>query len=97
MINSIHNQIAIQRQTQNGAAPQSATKKIASSFQETFDEVNRSQLEATAKVNEMVAGKNKDIVGTIISMEKADISMRMMMAVRNKVVSAYQEMMRMQV
>jgi len=33
----------------------------------------------------------------MISMEKADISMRLMLQVRNKVLDAYQEIMRMQV
>ena len=48
-------------------------------------------------VNDMVAGKNKDIPATMIAMEKADVSLRLLMSVKNKVVAAYEEMMRMQI
>lgn len=79
------------------ATPQSAGKEIVGSFQKMFDSVNADQMTADKKIAEMVAGKNKDIPGTMVAMEKADISLRMLMAVRNKLVGAYEEIMRMQV
>lgn len=82
--------------TKTGTAS-SAAKQITSSFQKMFDEVNTDQVTAEKKVADMMTTKNKDISGTIIAMEKADVSLRMLMAVRNKIVSAYQEVMRMQV
>ncbi len=99
MANSIQNNSSIVQQNvaANKSAPKSAAKGITSSFQKMFDEVNKDQLQAEKKVNEMVAGKNKDIPGTMIAMEKADVSLRMLMAVRNKIVNAYEEIMRMQV
>ena len=39
---------------------------------------------------------NADIGGTMVSVEKADVAFQLMMQVRNKVVSAYQEMEKMQ-
>ena len=48
-------------------------------------------------VTEMAAGRNKDIPGTMIAMEKAETSLKMLMSLRNKAVSAYQEVMRMQI
>ena len=45
----------------------------------------------------MLTSENKDIHGTMIALEKADISMRLMLQIRNKLVSAYEEVMRMQV
>ncbi len=98
MVDSIHNKTILQQQkTQNNEKPSSAAKNISNSFQEMFDEVNKDQIAAEKKVVDMVAGRKKDIPGTMIAMEKADVSLRMLMAVRNKVVNAYQEMMRMQV
>ena len=76
---------------------QKPSGEMFSNFQQMFDEVNRNQLEAENNIVEMVAGRNKDIAGTMVSMEKADTSVRMLMSVRNKVVSAYEEIMRMQV
>ena len=66
-------------------------------FEKIFDQVNRDQLVADRRVAEMVAGKDKDIPKTMIAMEKADVSLRLLMAVRNKIVSAYEEIMRMQI
>lgn len=98
MANTIQNGVTPQQtgQVQKGTA-RSAAKSIATSFEEMFDEVNKDQIAAEKKVSEMMTGKNKDIPGTIMAMEKADVSLRMLMAVRNKIVNAYQEMMRMQV
>jgi len=53
--------------------------------------------EADRAVHELAAGENKDIHQTMIAMEKADVSFRLMMQVRNKIITAYQEVMRMPV
>ena len=77
--------------------PKSAGKEIVGNFEKMFNEVNKDNVIADKKISEMVAGKSKDISGTIIAMEKADVSTRLLMAVRNKLVSAYEEVMRMQI
>ena len=41
--------------------------------------------------------ENRDVHGTVIAMQKADVSFRLMMEVRNRIVNAYEEVMRMQV
>lgn len=84
-----------QTKVQTDPTPRSAGKKIVSSFEKMFDEVNQNSLNAQKMVNEMVAGRNKDVAATIIAMEKASISGQMLMAVRNKIVNAYEEVMRM--
>jgi flagellar hook-basal body complex protein FliE len=50
---------------------------------------------ANAQV-ELATGRNGNIHETMLAMSKASISFQMLMEVRNKVVSAYQEVMRMQ-
>jgi len=50
---------------------------------------------ATAQV-ELSTGRNGNIHETLLAMNKAEVSFRMLTEVRNKVVSAYQEVMRMQ-
>jgi flagellar hook-basal body complex protein FliE len=54
-------------------------------------------LTAEAKQVELLVTENKDIHGTMLALEKADLSMRLMLQIRNKLVSAYEEVMRMQV
>lgn len=97
-MNSIQRQHLLgTQQTQAKNTPTSTAKKIVGSFENMMNEVNNDQIQAEEKITQMVAGKNKDVAGTMIAMEKADVSMRMMMAVKNKAVNAYQEIMRMQI
>lgn len=63
----------------------------------SVEKVNKLQQEADKAINELVLGDNKDIVQTMIKMEKADISFKLMMQIRNKIVQAYEEIMRMQI
>ena len=75
------------------AAPGADFKKILSN---SIQEVNKLQSQANESVQGMVLGKT-DIHTAMIDMEKAGISFRLMMQVRNKVLSAYEEVMRMQI
>ena len=58
---------------------------------------NALQLKAATAQEELATGRNGNIHETLIAMSKADVSFRMVMQVRNKIISAYQEVMRMQV
>ena len=66
-------------------------------LKKSVEKVNALQNQADAAIDELALGNNKDIVQTMITMEKADISFRLMMQIRNKIVKAYEEVMRMQV
>jgi flagellar hook-basal body complex protein FliE len=61
----------------------------------SVDELSQAQVEANRSVEEMAMGR-KDIHQTMISMEMAGLSMRVMLQFRNKMISAYEEIMRMQ-
>ena len=64
---------------------------------ESISEVQRLQNEADTTIRQLVAGEIKDVTQAMVAVERADVSFQTMMAVRNKVVAAYEEMMRMQV
>ena len=70
---------------------------LRSTFEKMLQEGNQQQLNAEAKQVELLVTDNKDIHGTMLALEKADLSMRLMLQVRSKLVSAYEEVMRMQV
>ena len=72
-------------------------KSFSNMLMESIDKVNDLQKQADTSIDELVMGDNKDIVQTMIMMEKADVSFRLMMQVRNKILQAYEEVMRMQV
>ena len=61
------------------------------------NDVNHTQVEANEAVAAMVTGRSHNIHETMIALDKADVSFRMLMKVRNKAVEAYQEIMRMQI
>ena len=64
---------------------------------ESITEVQRLQNEADVTIRQLVSGELKDVTQAMVAIEKADVSFQTMMAVRNKIVSAYEEVMRMQV
>tara|TARA_B100001996_G_scaffold180997_1_gene138194 strand:- start:568 stop:870 length:303 start_codon:yes stop_codon:yes gene_type:complete len=70
---------------------------IKRTFEKILQDVNQQQFNAEAKKVELLVSENKDIHGTMVALEKAELSMRLMLQIRNKLVSAYEEVMRMQV
>lgn len=61
------------------------------------DDVNSLQKTADVKMQELATGKTNNIPDVMMAVEKADIAMKLMVSVRNKMIEAYQEVMKMQV
>ncbi len=59
--------------------------------------VEASSAKADAAVAGYLSGGNDELHSTILATQSADLNFEMFMQVRNKVVSAYEEIMRMQV
>ena len=78
----------------NGSSPEKSFGEMLGS---SIEKVNDMQLQADRGAKELAAGRNKNIHETMLMMEKADMSFRLMMQVRNKMIDAYREIMRMQV
>jgi flagellar hook-basal body complex protein FliE len=62
----------------------------------TFATTNVLQHRSANAQIELSTGRNGNIHETLLAMSKANVSFRMLTEVRNKIVSAYQEVMRMQ-
>ena len=58
---------------------------------------NELQKQSDQEIQKLMTGESQDLHTTLIAVQKADLSFQMMMQVRNKIVQAYQEIMRMQV
>jgi flagellar hook-basal body complex protein FliE len=52
--------------------------------------------EASSSAQSFLAGEEQDLHTTILATQKAELALEMFLQVRNKVVNAYQEIMRMQ-
>ncbi len=95
------NPIGLSSATQKPGVPEKASPAVnASSFgqwlEKSLIEVNRLTHEADQAALKLATGQNRDIHGTMISMQKADVALNLMMEVRNKIISAYEEVKRMQ-
>ncbi len=82
-------------------APGKPAEKGSGSFAQVLKsslaEVNAMQQKADAQISALATGDKASMHETMIAMEQADVSFRFIMQVRNKIVEAYQEILRMQV
>ena len=82
----------------NGVAGVGETSKgFAGMLQDSLQKVNEQQVQSDSAIKELVAGRSKNIHETMLTIERADTSLKMAMQVRNKILDAYREIMRMQV
>ena len=79
----------------NPQAPGSTT--FSETLRSSVEKVNEAQVQADTAIKALVSGRTKNIHETMLAVEKADASLKLMMQVRNKVLDAYREIMRMQV
>ena len=79
------------------AAPGAGEKTFADTLKDAVQSVNQAQKTSDFKMQELATGKTRDIADVMITAEKADISLKLMTTVRNKIIEAYQEIMKMQV
>ena len=70
---------------------------FADTLSESLNKVNDLQKEADKAIEDFATGKTRNIHETMIAVNKADLAFRLTMQVRNKIVEAYQEVMRTQV
>jgi len=70
---------------------------FAQTLKDSINEINNIQQQADQAVSNLVEGKSQDLHQTMIAVEKADLSFQLMMQVRNKILSAYEEIQRMQI
>jgi flagellar hook-basal body complex protein FliE len=81
----VHNAVPTNKPSQN----------FADLLKEAINEVNRQQVESEQLSQKLVTGEVQDIHQVMIASQKASISLSLAIQVRNKVVEAYQEIMRM--
>ena len=63
----------------------------------SISEVQRLQVDADQTIRELVSGEITDVSQALVALEKADIAFNTMMQIRNKIIEAYQEVIRMPV
>jgi len=66
-------------------------------LKDSLAQVNHLQHEADGAIQQLATGGTATLHDTMLTIEKAELSFKLMMQVRNKIVEAYQEVLRMQV
>jgi len=81
------------------AAPQPAPSGpgFGEALHQALDRVNQAQATADQASQDFSVGRTQDAASTLIAVEKANLAFQLTLQVRNRLVEAYQEVMRMQV
>lgn len=84
-----------------GAMPTGPAAAGAPSFKDVLmdniRQVNDLQAQATSAMEELAAGRRNDVEGVLLATQKADTAFKLLLAVRNKVQAAYEEVKQMRV
>ena len=90
-VSEVKNTQEIKKTTQDGG------EGFLSVLKDTINELNTEQEKADIASASIATGTVKDLHQAAIAIDKAEISMKMMLEVRNKALSAYKDILRTQV
>ena len=100
MINGIRpvldNIVAPASSTPAAAAAEKAKSPFADAFHDAVARVNAFQERSDTSVNRFLSGENEEVHQVALDAQRAELAFDLFMQTRNKVVQAYQEIMRMQ-
>src|SRR5688572_10108443 len=82
-------------QLPKSAASNPLKAEFSAYLKDAVGEANQLQQMADQAIQQLVARGKGDLQDTMVALEKADVSFRFLMQVRNKVLEAYQEFIRM--
>ena len=77
-----------------GAAPAGG---FMNQLEQAISKANDIQLEANQATEALMTGQTQNIHQTMVALQEADVSFQLMMQIRNKLLSAYEEIQRMQI
>ena len=75
--------------------PEQDSPTFPETLKRALQEVNRLQTNAGEKIQDLVTGQTDNLHGVMIAVEEAGIAFQLTMQVRNKIIQAYDEIMRM--
>lgn len=92
----------IQPQTHAPAAGgERAPAKTGASFGQMLDKavggIDRQQQESAIAIQDLLAGRTQDVLPVVSAVAQADLSFKLLIGIRNKVIEAYKQTMNMQI
>jgi len=70
---------------------------FATALRRAVERVNQLEHDSAQEIRLLLAGQSEDLHKTLLAVQKADLAFTLLLETRNKVVQAYQEIMRIQV
>lgn len=89
--------IGIENQGSGIGGASETQKSFADTLKDAIGSVNELQKTSDKAIQNLATGRTDNVADVMIAAEKADIGLRLMVQVRNKIIDAYQEVMKMQV
>lgn len=80
----------------NGSGVEKSSTDFAQELKNALGNVNQMQVEGEKAMSDIATGAVKDLHQAAIAIDKAEISMKLMLEVRNKALNAYKEITRTQ-
>lgn len=74
-----------------------AKTNFAGKLEHFIGQVDEQQQVAAGTIEDLLSGKTQDILPTVAAVAKADMSFKLLIGVRNKVIEAYKQTMNMQI
>jgi flagellar hook-basal body complex protein FliE len=74
-----------------GNAPGVGGASFADTLKNSIDEVSRLQQDASKAVSDLTTGKTENVTGVMTAVEKSDLAFKTLLAIRSKLLDAYEE------
>lgn len=92
---SVQKLLGLSEKVQAAEPAKTGATRFSDKFDQALQSVDNSQNAADHMLAGLASGEHANLHGTMVALEKADISLRTMVSVRDKVVSAYESVMNM--
>ena len=98
MLNGVTNNLSLGNVAGGGVSPASTSgagaaggSSFADSLKKSIDEVSKLQQDASQAVTDLATGKSENVSGVMTAMEKSDLAFKTLLAIRAKLMDAYEE------
>ena len=98
MINGVNTNLNLGKLAGGGATPAGPSgagsaggTSFADTLKNSMGEVSRLQQDASKAVEDLVTGKSENVSGVMTAMEKSDLAFKTLLAIRTKLMEAYDE------
>ena len=75
----------------NGASPKSGFADTVKAVEKHISKVDDLQQASDISIQDLLSGKNEDIISMVSAVTKADMSFKLLVGVRNKLIEAYKQ------